>query len=121
MNKQIALRCLSILSFVGIWWAGSLLSPPEILPGPVAVGKTIVSNFTTAGPEDKTAEFHIAITLARILFTFSIAMGVRKNDKALHDEIDSVLHRKRAEIDAILEEYGVPRVADPPSQLAVNK
>jgi NitT/TauT family transport system permease protein len=74
MNKQIALRCLSILSFVGIWWAGSLLSPPEILPGPVAVGKTIVSNFTTAGPEDKTATFHIAITLARILFTFSIAM-----------------------------------------------
>jgi quinoprotein dehydrogenase-associated probable ABC transporter substrate-binding protein len=54
-------------------------------------------------------------------FTFSIAMGVRKNDKALRDEIDSVLHRKRAQIDAILDEYGVPRVADPPNQVAVNK
>jgi NitT/TauT family transport system permease protein len=74
MNKQIVLRCLSILSFLGVWWVGSLLSAPEILPGPVAIRETIVSNFTTPGPEDKTAAFHIAITLARILFTFSIAM-----------------------------------------------
>ncbi len=74
MNKQIALRCLSILGFVAIWWVGSLFSKPEILPGPIAIGKTIVSNFTTPGPEDKTATFHVAITLARILFTFSIAM-----------------------------------------------
>jgi NitT/TauT family transport system permease protein len=76
MNKQIALRCLSILSFLGLWWVGSFFSAPEILPGPIAIGKTIVSNFTTPGPEDKTAEFHVAITLARILFTFSIAMAL---------------------------------------------
>ena len=74
MNKQIALRCLSILGFLAIWWIGALFSKPEILPGPLAIGKTIVSNFTTPGPEDKTAAFHVAITLARILFTFSIAM-----------------------------------------------
>ena len=54
-------------------------------------------------------------------FTFSIAMGVRKSDKALHDEIDAVLHRKRKEIDAILDEYGIPRVPDPPKQVAVTK
>jgi mxaJ protein len=54
-------------------------------------------------------------------FTFSIAMGVRKSDKALHDEIDAVLQRKRKEIDAILDEYGVPRVADPPKQVAEAK
>jgi NitT/TauT family transport system permease protein len=76
MNNQIALRCLSILSFLGLWWVGSFFSAPEILPGPIAIGKTIVSNFTTPGPEDKTAEFHVAITLARILFTFSIAMAL---------------------------------------------
>jgi NitT/TauT family transport system permease protein len=76
MNKQIALRCLSILSFLGLWWVGSLFSAPEILPGPIAIGRTIVSNFTTLGPEGKTAEFHVAITLARILFTFSIAMAL---------------------------------------------
>ncbi len=74
MNKPIWLRCLSIVSFLGVWWVGSLFSAPEILPGPLAIGATIVSNFTTPGPEDKTAEFHIAITLARIFFTFSIAM-----------------------------------------------
>ena len=74
MNKQIGLRALSILCFLGIWWVGSLFAAPEILPGPVAISKTIISNFTTPGPENKTAEFHIAVTLARIVFTFSVAM-----------------------------------------------
>jgi len=74
MNKQMFLRCLSIVSFLGLWWFGSLLSAPEILPGPVVIGKTIIDNFTTPGPEGKSAEFHIAITLARIVFTFTIAM-----------------------------------------------
>jgi quinoprotein dehydrogenase-associated probable ABC transporter substrate-binding protein len=54
-------------------------------------------------------------------FTFSIAMGVRKSDRALHDQIDSILQRKRAEIDAILDEYGVPRVPEPSNQVAVMK
>lgn len=54
-------------------------------------------------------------------FTFSIAMGVRKADKPLRDEIDAVVHRKHKEIDAILDEYGVPRVADPPKQVASSK
>ncbi len=76
MNQQIALRCLSIVCFLALWWMGSLFSTPEILPGPVAVGKTIIENFTTPGPEDKTAAFHIAVTLARIVFTFSIAMAL---------------------------------------------
>jgi len=74
MNKQIALRCLSVLLFIGLWWLGSLFSAPEIMPGPVAIGKTIAGNFTTPGPEEKTAEFHVAITLARIIFTFTVAM-----------------------------------------------
>jgi mxaJ protein len=54
-------------------------------------------------------------------FTFSIAMGVRKGDKPLRDEIDAALQRKRKEIDAILDEYGVPRVPDPPKQVAAAK
>jgi NitT/TauT family transport system permease protein len=40
----------------------------------VAIGRTIIENFVTAGPEEKTAEFHVAVTLARIVFTFTIAM-----------------------------------------------
>jgi NitT/TauT family transport system permease protein len=74
MNKQTAIRWLSILSFIGIWWVGSLLSRPEIVPGPVAIGRAILTNFVTSGPEGKTAEFHVAITLARIVITFSLAM-----------------------------------------------
>ena len=51
-------------------------------------------------------------------FTFSIAMGVRKNDKALRDEVDAILANKHAEIEAILDEFGVPRVPDPAKEFA---
>jgi quinoprotein dehydrogenase-associated probable ABC transporter substrate-binding protein len=51
-------------------------------------------------------------------FTFSIAMGVRKTDKELHDQIGAILQRKREAIDAILDDYGVPRVPEPPQQVA---
>ena len=47
-------------------------------------------------------------------FTFSIAMGVRRGDKDLRDKINQILAKKRAEIDAILNAYNVPRVPDPP-------
>jgi mxaJ protein len=42
-------------------------------------------------------------------FAYDIAMGVRRSDRALRDEIQAVLDRKRPEIDAILARYGVPR------------
>ena len=74
MKNHALLRIGSIVSFLVLWWVGSQLSGPEILPGPVAIGRTIIENFVTPGPEDKTAEFHVAITLARIFATFSIAM-----------------------------------------------
>ncbi|MGN6732644.1 MAG: hypothetical protein ACTHMB_11855, partial [Candidatus Binatia bacterium] len=74
MNRQTLLRWLSVLSFLVAWWLASLVSAPDILPGPMAVARTIVSNFTAAGSEEKSAEFHIAITLARILFSFAVAM-----------------------------------------------
>jgi NitT/TauT family transport system permease protein len=74
MKRYALLRCLSVLSFVAVWWLAALLSSPEILPGPVAIGRTILSNFVTLGPEGETAEFHIAITLARIFVAFTVAM-----------------------------------------------
>jgi len=43
-------------------------------------------------------------------FEFAIAMGVRKGDTALRDRLDEVLARRRADIEAILDEYAVPRV-----------
>jgi mxaJ protein len=42
-------------------------------------------------------------------FEFDISMGVRRGDKALRDELDAIIDRRRADIDAILREYGVPR------------
>ena len=43
-------------------------------------------------------------------FEFSIAMGVRRDDRALRDRLDEVIRRKATEIDALLERFNVPRV-----------
>jgi NitT/TauT family transport system permease protein len=74
MNNYAVLRIGSIISFLVLWWIGSRLSGPEILPGPAVIGRTIIENFISPGPEDKTAEFHVAVTLARIFVTFGVAM-----------------------------------------------
>jgi mxaJ protein len=42
-------------------------------------------------------------------FDYAIAVAVRKNDKALATSIGGALARQRAAIDAILEQYDVPR------------
>jgi mxaJ protein len=46
-------------------------------------------------------------------FAFDISLGVRKRDQALRDELDAVLVRRKADIERILDEYGVPRVSAP--------
>ncbi len=43
---------------------------------------------------------------------FDIAMGVRKNDTDLAAEVDRALSARRADIDAILASYHVPRFDD---------
>lgn len=43
---------------------------------------------------------------------FDIAMGVRREDEELRREVGAALERHRAEIDAILAEYDVPRLDD---------
>lgn len=42
-------------------------------------------------------------------FAFSIAVGVRKDDAPLRDELNTVLQQNRAAIDKILDDFGVPR------------
>jgi quinoprotein dehydrogenase-associated probable ABC transporter substrate-binding protein len=42
-------------------------------------------------------------------FEFEIAMGVKRGNKALRDELDAILDKRRADVDAILAEYAVPR------------
>ncbi len=46
-------------------------------------------------------------------FVFDIAVGVRRDDTALRDSLDAVLLRRRAEIDRLLADYGVPRADTP--------
>jgi mxaJ protein len=55
-------------------------------------------------------------TDAGLPMAFDIAMGVRKEDSALHDQIDTALVHRRAEINAILRDYRVPLVDRPALQ-----
>lgn len=50
------------------------------------------------------------IDLPFLPFVFDISMGVRRRDKDLKEELDRALERRKPEIDAILDTYGVPRV-----------
>lgn len=45
-------------------------------------------------------------------FSFAIAMGVRRGDRVLRDRLDEFIVRRRADIDRILAEYGVPRAQE---------
>jgi mxaJ protein len=47
-------------------------------------------------------------------FVFAIAAGVRKDDRALRERLDRALVARRADIEAILDAYGVPRVGTTP-------
>ncbi len=55
----------------------------------------------------------------KIPFTFEISVGVKRKNKELRDEIDRLLLRKRGNIDAILDEYGIPRL--PAEQTKLTK
>jgi len=48
-------------------------------------------------------------------FAFGIAMGVRRKDEELRQHIQAAIEKLQPKIDAIMAEYGVPRV-DPPQQ-----
>jgi mxaJ protein len=43
-------------------------------------------------------------------FAFEISVGVKKGETSLKEELNNVLARRRADIDRILDDYGVPRV-----------
>jgi mxaJ protein len=59
------------------------------------------------------------IDLPFLPFVFDISMGVRREDRALRDEIDGILVRRRSAVDSILTQYGVPRVDVPASPNAL--
>lgn len=47
---------------------------------------------------------------ASLPFVFDISLGVRRGDQAFKDELEQIIESKRAEINSILDNYGVPRV-----------
>lgn len=51
-----------------------------------------------------------AIDPPALPFTYDISMGVRHGNEALRARVQAVLERRRREIDAILDRYGVPRL-----------
>lgn len=53
------------------------------------------------------------VDLPFLPFVFDIAMGVRRSDSLLARRLDSVIVRRRPEIDRILASYGVPRTDAP--------
>jgi len=54
-------------------------------------------------------------------FEFAIAMGVKKSDATLRDDLDLALERRAHEIDAILDAYHVPRVTDGTETAAASR
>ena len=50
------------------------------------------------------------IDLPFLPFVFDISMAVRRGDQPLRDQLDREIERHRAQIDRILDSYGVPRV-----------
>lgn len=54
-------------------------------------------------------------------FTFAIAMGVRKGNTALRDQLEGVIEKRQGEINAILDRYGVPRLEMAPRLAADSR
>ena len=50
------------------------------------------------------------IDLPFLPFVFDISMAVRRGDTTLRERLDSIIERRQSEIDAILRDYGVPRL-----------
>jgi mxaJ protein len=46
-------------------------------------------------------------------FEFAIAMGVKRGNKALRDELDAAIDKRRGEIDTILAAFNIPRTDKP--------
>lgn len=76
--KEPCLRAGSIIVLLVLWWASAkLMNDPQVLPGPVAIARTIVKDFGMPGPEGESAYFDVGITLARIFHSFCCGDGRR--------------------------------------------
>ena len=73
--KSVGLRAGSIVALLLLWAiAAHLMHDHEVLPGPLAIGETIVFDLTHPGLEGISAYYHIGITLVRIFVAFAASM-----------------------------------------------
>lgn len=45
--RDLGLQAAALVAFVAVWWAGALVSPPQILPAPPAVAEVLVRDVTS--------------------------------------------------------------------------
>ena len=95
-------------------------SPPARIVEAVAAGEVDVAvvwgplagYFAPRQPEPLVLEpVSPQIDLPFLPFVFDISMAVRHGDEELKEELNGILERRRAEIDALLDRYGVPRTS----------
>ncbi|NNG05896.1 MAG: ABC transporter permease subunit [Inquilinus sp.] len=65
------LRAISLVLFVALWAAIAALIDSRVLPGPYAVGRSLVGHVA-----DGSLPFHISVTLARVAASFFLAMVI---------------------------------------------
>src|SRR5579862_5892177 len=68
---NVALRLTSIALMLGVWFAGSQLAGPRLLPPPQAVGLALVAEARSGA-----LAFNLGVTLARVAASFVIAMAL---------------------------------------------
>jgi quinoprotein dehydrogenase-associated probable ABC transporter substrate-binding protein len=102
-------------------------NPPARIVGEVAAGKIDVAVVwgPLAGyfaPRQRVALAVVPVSpqIDRpfLPFVYDISMGVRRGDEPLRDALESILRRRRTEIEKILDDYGVPRVAPVAAQVS---
>jgi quinoprotein dehydrogenase-associated probable ABC transporter substrate-binding protein len=97
-------------------------NPPARIVEAVAKGDIDVAVVwgPTAGYFAKKSAVPLAVAPVRpavddsgLPFAFGIALGVRRGNAEFRDRLDAILKKRKADIDRILDGYGVPRVVKP--------
>jgi mxaJ protein len=92
-------------------------NPPSTIIDAVAGGKIDVA--IVWGPAVGYFVLHQQVPMAMVPIpsrqgdlplAFDIAMGIKRGEDALHDQVEKALDRNRGQIDRILTEYGVPNL-----------
>lgn len=71
------------------------------LAGYFAARQPVPLSLTPVPPDDGQPE---------LPFAFAISMGVRRGEEGFRDRLDDILRRRRADVDRLLHDFGVPRV-----------